>query len=70
MIILSSLISRSCTYPGATIHGHITPVNFYYKVGGTVKYNCAQGYRLEGKPLLTCGEDGSWDAGVPQCVKK
>ena len=31
---------RSCTYPGALIHGHIAPVNYYYKVGQTVNYDC------------------------------
>ena len=36
------LISRSCTYPGAVIHGTINPVMFYYKVSQTVTYKCSE----------------------------
>ena len=79
--------SRSCSYPGATIHGTINPVHFYYSPGQTVTYTCSevspalvtttptttssvQGFRLEGKPVLTCGKDGGWDAVLPRCVAK
>ena len=34
--------SRSCTYPGAVIHGTINPVMFYYKVSQTVTYKCSE----------------------------
>ena len=36
------LNSRSCTYPGAVIHGTINPVMFYYKVSQTVTYKCSE----------------------------
>jgi len=60
--------TRACSYPGAAIHGNINPVQFYYKVRQTVSYNCSDGGRLEGKPILTCGKNGMWDAGVPRCI--
>ena len=78
--------SRSCTYPGAVIHGTINPVMFYYKVSQTVTYKCSeviitsffhviplifqQEFRLEGKPVLTCGKNGNWDSPIPTCVAK
>ena len=34
--------SRSCSYPGATIHGTINPVHFYYSPGQTVTYTCSE----------------------------
>ena len=85
-ILISNLYIRSCTYPGAVIHGTINPVMFYYKVSQTVTYKCSkviqlcllrrchiiiqQEFRLEGKPVLTCGKNGAWDAPIPTCVAK
>ena len=59
----------SCVYPGAIIHGHISPVLFYYREGRTVQYSCPKDFRLVGKPVLTCGKRGRWDAALPKCVK-
>ena len=59
----------ACIYPGAIIHGNIAPVLFYYRLGQTVEYSCLQGFRLEGKPVLSCGKRGRWDAPVPRCTK-
>ena len=32
----------ACVYPGALIHGHISPVLFYYRLGRTVQYSCLE----------------------------
>ena len=58
----------ACIYPGAIIHGNMSPVLFYYRLGGSVEYSCLPGFRLEGKPVLTCGKRGRWDAPIPRCV--
>ena len=36
----------------------------------TSSTSSVQGFRLEGKPVLTCGKDGGWDAVLPRCVAK
>ncbi|KAG2466627.1 SVEP1 protein, partial [Polypterus senegalus] len=36
--------------------------------GAEVKYSCKDGYTLQGKSILKCQSDGSWDDKAPQCV--
>ncbi|XP_045583570.2 sushi, von Willebrand factor type A, EGF and pentraxin domain-containing protein 1 isoform X3 [Procambarus clarkii] len=39
------------------------------KVGGTVRYTCIEGYRMEGAATLNCISDGEWDTQPPACVQ-
>ena len=61
---------RACTYPGSVIGGKmISDVKFYYPVGASVKYECAEGLYMNGAPRLECLKDGIWSAAVPICGK-
>ena len=37
-------------------------------VGASLQFECEQGSRLEGAPVLTCGYDGQWSEPMPVCV--
>lgn len=39
-----------------------------YKIGALVKYRCERGYKVEGEPLSTCEDSGSWSGSVPECI--
>ncbi|XP_028660616.2 LOW QUALITY PROTEIN: sushi, von Willebrand factor type A, EGF and pentraxin domain-containing protein 1 [Erpetoichthys calabaricus] len=36
--------------------------------GAEIKYSCKDGYTLQGKSILKCQSDGSWDDKAPQCI--
>ena len=60
---------KACTYPGTAIGGMINQVQFYYKVGSTVRFDCVAGLEIKGARMLKCLDDGSWSSAVPTCEK-
>lgn len=60
---------RACTYPGTAIGGMINEVQFYYKVGSSVRFNCVAGLEIQGARMLKCLPNGNWSAAVPTCNK-
>ena len=60
---------RACTYPGTAIGGMISDVQFYYKVGSTVSFECAAGLKIQGARMLECLPTGAWSGSVPTCSK-
>ena len=61
---------RACTYPGTAIGGMISDVRFYYKVGSTVRFECAAGLSISGARMLECLPSGAWSGSVPTCNKQ
>ncbi|KAK8726504.1 hypothetical protein OTU49_010282 [Cherax quadricarinatus] len=60
-------IELVCDMPNEVIHGIRNIISL--KVGGTVRYSCIEGYRMEGSGTLNCISDGKWDAQPPLCVQ-
>ena len=54
-----------CDVPRIPPHGEQEVVSLV--VGGTVRYNCHHGYRLQGSPSLTCLANKTWSSPVPRC---
>ena len=38
--------------------------------GNSCHYQCAEGYRLSGTPILTCNSSGVWEGNFPNCSSK
>lgn len=58
---------QACTYPGTTVGSTLTPAKFFYNIGETVTFDCADGLELRGARMLRCQSDGMWSNTVPQC---
>ncbi|XP_071546933.1 sushi, von Willebrand factor type A, EGF and pentraxin domain-containing protein 1-like isoform X1 [Panulirus ornatus] len=56
-----------CDLPEEIVHG-VRKINSL-KVGGTVRYTCMEGYRMEGSPTLNCISEGKWDVAIPKCIQ-
>ncbi|XP_042878589.1 sushi, von Willebrand factor type A, EGF and pentraxin domain-containing protein 1-like isoform X2 [Penaeus japonicus] len=56
-----------CSIPDEVAHGTRNIISL--RVGGTVRYTCMEGYRMEGAATLNCANDGVWDAATPRCVQ-
>ncbi|XP_073447245.1 sushi, von Willebrand factor type A, EGF and pentraxin domain-containing protein 1 isoform X2 [Aquarana catesbeiana] len=54
-----------CEKPNALNDGEIAGME--YGVGKQILFKCNQGYDLKGASLLTCQENGIWDAQEPLC---
>ena len=38
--------------------------------GDTATYSCNTGFELEGTDTVTCGDNGTWSAGPPVCIRE
>ena len=38
--------------------------------GNSCHYQCAEGYRLSGTPILICNSSGEWEGNLPNCTSK
>ncbi|XP_050712143.1 sushi, von Willebrand factor type A, EGF and pentraxin domain-containing protein 1-like isoform X3 [Eriocheir sinensis] len=56
-----------CDMPAEVPHG-IRDIGSL-KVGGTVRYSCVEGYRMEGAAVLNCVQERHWDTSPPRCVQ-
>ncbi|XP_047481240.1 LOW QUALITY PROTEIN: sushi, von Willebrand factor type A, EGF and pentraxin domain-containing protein 1-like [Penaeus chinensis] len=56
-----------CLLPDEVAHGTRNIISL--RVGGTVRYTCMEGYRMQGAATLNCANDGVWDAAAPRCVQ-
>ncbi|KAK4305073.1 hypothetical protein Pmani_023017 [Petrolisthes manimaculis] len=56
-----------CEMPTEVLHSVRDVVDL--KVGGTVRYSCLEGYRLEGSGTLNCISEGTWDSAPPSCIQ-
>uniref|UniRef100_A0A3P8UF14 Sushi domain-containing protein n=1 Tax=Amphiprion percula TaxID=161767 RepID=A0A3P8UF14_AMPPE len=41
-----------------------------YKYSSTVTFECDAGYSIKGSPTQTCGSDGQWSPGLPECASR
>lgn len=55
----------TCGRPPNIDHAIRNGTNFNY--GGTISYNCIDGYRMNGLNSLTCGITGAWIGDLPFC---
>ncbi|XP_055950592.1 P-selectin-like isoform X2 [Argiope bruennichi] len=57
-----------CKHPGAIENG----VNKYsaevYMVGSEIKFECKEGYTIEGSDTLYCQDNGQWTSAPPICI--
>lgn len=57
-----------CDKPLPPANGSLTgDIKDNYSAGEQVKFQCPTGFRLDGPPVLTCQDEGSWDDVVPVC---
>ena len=56
-----------CDVPRTPLHGQQELISLL--VGGTVRYSCKHGYRLQGTTSLTCLANKTWSSSVPSCHK-
>ncbi|KAL1513275.1 hypothetical protein ABEB36_002702 [Hypothenemus hampei] len=59
---------QACPYPGTTIGGRMSLVEFYYKIGETITFTCEEGLVLKGASMLKCLKNGKWSNAIPTCV--
>uniref|UniRef100_A0A8C4EGK4 Sushi, von Willebrand factor type A, EGF and pentraxin domain-containing protein 1 n=1 Tax=Dicentrarchus labrax TaxID=13489 RepID=A0A8C4EGK4_DICLA len=58
-------VPAHCGKPSPIPNGHVLGSEFGFN--GKVKYECEEGYTLNGDPTLICQSDGLWDKPVPRC---
>ncbi|CAI9552716.1 unnamed protein product, partial [Staurois parvus] len=63
--IMPSCSEIVCEKPNALDNGEVTGME--YGVGKQIHVKCNQGFDLKGAALLTCQENGTWDAQEPLC---
>ena len=44
-------------------------MQFYYKVGELVEYDCPLGLKMQGARRIECLKSGLWSGAIPLCVK-
>ncbi|XP_035217314.1 sushi, von Willebrand factor type A, EGF and pentraxin domain-containing protein 1-like isoform X1 [Stegodyphus dumicola] len=61
-----------CPYPGTSKGATISNVKFYYEISETIVFGCKDGYKIQGRNVLQCLDEGRWSGTVPTChlVKK
>ncbi|KAF6074075.1 complement component 4 binding protein alpha [Phyllostomus discolor] len=57
---------ESCAYPPHIDHGHFIRIPSYLFQPKEVKYECDEGYTLDGEATLSCSSS-RWSAPAPQC---
>ena len=45
-------------------------MQFYYRIGETVEFNCLLGLKMRGARRIECLKSGSWSGAIPLCVRK
>ena len=48
-------------------HGHITGNGS--TSGAAYRFDCDEGYSIDGEATLTCNEHGQWNGSVPVCAR-
>lgn len=65
------LLVVNCTDPGQVPHAkRRDPPNGIFSFNTNVMYECENGYRSVGIPILTCRANGVWNRPVPSCHLK
>ncbi|KAF6075123.1 hypothetical protein HJG60_009520 [Phyllostomus discolor] len=57
---------ESCAYPPLIAHGRVIQMPSYFFQPKEVKYECDEGYTLDGEATLSCSSS-RWSAPAPQC---
>ncbi|MEQ2205540.1 hypothetical protein XENOCAPTIV_002618 [Xenoophorus captivus] len=60
-----SCVPAHCGKPSPIPHGHVIGSEFGYN--SKVKYECDEGFKLNGEPTLVCQSDGLWHKPPPRC---
>ena len=45
-------------------------MQFYYRIGETVEFNCLLGLKMRGARRIECLKSGSWSGAIPLCLRK
>lgn len=59
-----------CPDLSAGPHGEVTTRIGEYLPTNEIKFQCEEGYQMDGPSTLVCGGDGEWDGEAPQCQSK
>ena len=62
------LTAITCPKHDAPSYG--TAIYAGYRPGHTVHYRCNTGYKLVGINYRTCGYNGTWNGGLPRCIRE
>ncbi|KAM4536515.1 sushi, von Willebrand factor type A, EGF and pentraxin domain-containing protein 1 [Odontesthes bonariensis] len=63
--VAPSCVPARCGKPSPIPHGHVLGSEFGYN--SKVKYECDEGYKLNGDPTLVCQSNGLWSNPPPLC---
>ncbi|ERL92458.1 hypothetical protein D910_09772, partial [Dendroctonus ponderosae] len=58
----------ACSYPGTTISGRMSSVNYFYKIGDNITFTCEEGLIMRGAAMLKCLKNGKWSNAIPTCL--
>ena len=62
------IVGVNCTIPKHP-HYNLTSTRMMYFEGENFTVKCIDGFKLLGKPELTCSNAGNWTPHVPHCTK-
>ncbi|XP_061566532.1 sushi, von Willebrand factor type A, EGF and pentraxin domain-containing protein 1 isoform X1 [Cololabis saira] len=62
-------VRASCGKPTPIHHGYVLVIGPEFTYKSVVKYECKEGYKINGDPMLACQSDGLWDKPPPRCDK-
>ena len=58
----------ACTYPGQSYGARLqSEIKFFYSLNETVKFSCADGFRMDGNHTIKCVDSGRWSGPIPHC---
>jgi len=57
----------SCTTLLMPTNGAVLSCTDGYNLGSVCSFSCVSGFYIVGSSVLTCGQDGLWDAAAPVC---
>ena len=63
-----SVVEAACGFPGSPRNGSLLAADaLQFAHEETVTYRCQEGFVLFGNDQRTCGANGTWSDGVPEC---
>lgn len=60
-------VTKECILDVQLSNGHHNGSTVKYPIGTSIKFDCNDGYLLEGDDLITCSTDKKWTSNVPNC---
>ena len=53
-----------------TLMPNLYILQFYYRVGELVEFNCLVGLKIQGARRIECLKSGLWSGAIPLCIRK